>query len=173
MTDIMETTDDQTMSRTGYATIDRDGKDDSDEESLGFIRFAYKLIESDPRVQALRDTPELTPDQHTDLRLTAMEIEQNIRSAQNDFKRLNPDATEAQVEEYIAAVFERDIATLDRIQKEGQRKNREEEEAEASDHRNSVTLNTTDIDQHRDVMENRFTGQGTKDGIRRILLGNY
>ena len=172
MTDTMETTTEQAMSRAGDSAADWGGRDDSNEEPLGFIKFAYKLIESDPRVQALKDEPELMPEQHTDLRMTAMEIEQNIRYAQDDFKRLNPDATEVQVEEYIAAVFERDIVTLDRIQKEVQRKQQEKEGAEASDKRKSVLLNTTDTAQNGGAIENRFTGQNTINGIRRILFGN-
>ena len=164
--------DDLDIDRAGYANDDRDGRDNNEGESLGFIKFAYKLIENDPRVQALRDEPELTSEQHADLRMTAMEIERDIQYAQDDFKRLNPDATEAQVEEYIAAVFERDIVTLDRIQKEVQRKHQEKEGAEASDKRKSVLLNTTDTAQNGGAVENRFTGQNTINGIRRILFGN-
>ena len=168
----METTTAQTIGRVGYAADDWDGRDGSAGEPLGFIKFAYKLIESDPRVQALRDEPELTPEQHADLRMTAMEIERGIQYAQDDFKRLNPDATAVQVEEYIAAVFERDIVTLDRIQTEVQRKSQEKEQAEANDMKRSVALSTTDTAQNGGAGENRFTGQNTANGIRRILFGN-
>ncbi len=147
-------------------------EEEPNEELPRFLRFAQKIVDNDPRMQALKAAPKPTEDIRSDLRVTAMEIQQDIQDAQNDFKRLNPDVTEAQVEEYITAVFERDIVTLDRIQKDTQRTNREEEEAETSDKPNSVTLNATGIAQNGGVMENRFTGQGTKDGIRRILFGN-
>ena len=143
-----------------------------EQQPLGFMQFAQKFVESDPRIQALRDAPEPTAEQRTDLRMTAMEIQQNIRYAQDDFKRLNPDASEVQVEEYVAAVFERDIVTADRIQKEVQRKRQEKEQAEANDKKRSVALNTTDTAQGGGAKENRFTGQNTMTGIRRILFGN-
>ena len=56
-------------------------------------------------------------------------------------------------------MFERDIVTLDRIQKEVQRKSQEKEEAEANDKKKSVALNTTDTAQNGGAVENRFTGQ--------------
>ena len=160
MTDIIETTDERSMDI------------DDDEDSLGFLRFAQKIVDNDPRIQVLKDAPELSAKQHADLRMTAMEIQQDIQYAQDDFKRLNANATEAQTEEYIAAVFERDIVTLDRIQKEVQRKSQEKESAEANDQKKSVALNTTDTAQYGGTGENRFTGQNTKGGIRRILFGN-
>ena len=142
------------------------------EELPRFLKFAQKLVDNDPRIQELKAVPEPTEEIRSDLRVTAMEIQQDIQYAQDDFKRLNPDATEVQVEEYIAAVFERDIVTLDRIQKEVQRKRQEKESAEASDKRKSVLLNTTDTAQNGGAVENRFTGQNTINGIRRILFGN-
>ena len=172
MTDIIEPTtapdiDDDDYSRSDWANID-----DDEEDSPGFLRFAQQIVDNDPRIQALKDQPELSAKQHADLRLTAMEIQQDIQYAQDDFKRLNPDATEVQVEEYIAAVFERDIVTLDRIQKEVQRKSQEKEAAEANDKKKSVALSTTDTAQNGGALENRFTGQNTVNGIRRILFGN-
>ena len=160
MTDIIETTDERSMDI------------DDDEDSLEFLKFAQKIVDNDPRIQVLKDAPELSAKEHADLRMTAMEIQQDIQYAQDDFKRLNANATEAQTEEYIAAVFERDIVTLDRIQKEVQRKSQEKESAEANDQKKSVALNTTDTAQYGGAGENRFTGQNTKSGIRRILFGN-
>ena len=180
MTDIIETTTDPDIDDSDYSPSDWDDMDDDDdvdveeeeEESLEFLRFAQKIVDNDPRIQALKDAPELSAKEHADLRLTAMEIQQDIQYAQDDFKRLNPDATEVQVEEYIAAVFERDVVTLDRIQKEIQRKSQEKEEAEANDKKKSVALSTTDTAQNGGMVENRFTGQNTVNGIRRILFGN-
>ena len=178
MTDIIETTaapdiDDSDYSPSDWDDMDDDDDDDVDEEeSLDFLRFAQKIVDNDPRIQALKDAPELSAQEHADLRLTAMEIQQDIQYAQDDFKRLNPDATEVQVEEYIAAVFERDVVALDRIQKEIQRKSQEKEEAEANDKKKSVALSTTDTAQNGGAVENRFTGQNTVNGIRRILFGN-
>ena len=144
------------------------------EELPRFLRFAQKIVDNDPRMQALKEVPEPTEDIRSDLRVTALEIQQDIQYAQDDFKRLNPDASEAQVEEYIAAVFERDIITLDRIQKEVQQKSqeKEKEEAEANDRKESVAFRTTDTAQDGGAVENRFTGHNTVNGIRRILFGN-
>ncbi len=172
MTDIIETATAPDIDDSDYSPSDWDDRDDEDEDSLGFLRFAQKIVDNDPRIQALKDAPELNAKQHADLRLTAMEIQQDIQYAQDDFKRLNADATEVQVEEYIAAVFERDIVTLDRIQKEVQRKNQEKEQAEANDTKKSVALSTTDTAQNGGAGENRFTGQNTVSGIRRMLFGN-
>jgi len=168
----LETDDDQATDDTADVDVDQSGKDGAEKQSLGFMQFAQKFVDSDPRIQALRGAPEPTAEQQADLRLTAMEIQQNIRYAQDDFKRLNPDASEVQVEEYVAAVFERDIVTADRIQKEVQRKRQEKEQAEANDKKRSVALNTTDTAQNGGAAENRFTGQNTMTGIRRILFGN-
>ena len=172
MADIIETADDEGADVLESSPSDLDSTDDNDEESLGFLRFAQKIVDSDPRILALRGAPEPTAEQQTDLRLTAMEIQQNIRYAQDDFKRLNPDASEVQVEEYVAAVFERDIITADRIQKEIERKRQEKEQAAANDKKGSVALHTTDTAQDGGATENRFTGQNTMTGIRRILFGN-
>ena len=172
MADIVETADDESADVLESSPSDRDSTDDNTEESLGFLRFAQKIVDSDPRMLALRDAPEPTAAQQTDLRLTAMEIQQNIRYAQDDFKRLNPDASEVQVEEYVAAVFERVIVTADRIQKEIERKRQEKEQAAANDKKTSVALNTTDTAQDGGATEDRFTGQNTMKGIRRILFGN-
>ena len=174
MTDIIETPTDPDIDDSEYALSDWADMDDDDEASLGFTKLAYKLIESDPRIQALRDEVELTPEQHADLRRTAMEIEQGVQHAHDDFIRLNPDASEAQVEEYIAAMFEHDVVTLDRIQKKIQRKSqeKEKEEAEANDRKESVAFRTTDTAQDGGAVENRFTGHNTVNGIRRILFGN-
>ena len=168
----LETDSDQATDDAVDVDTDQSGEDGAEKQPLGFMQFAQKFVESDPRIQALRDAPEPTAEQRTDLRLTAMEIQQNIRHAQDDFKRLNPDASEVQVEEYVAAVFERDIVTADRIQKEVQRKRQEKEQAEANDKKKSVALNTTDTAQDGGAKENRFTGQNTVNGIRRILFGN-
>ena len=172
MTDIMGTTTAQAMDRSGSADIDRGGREDSDGESLRFMRFAQKIVDNDPRMQALKEVPEPTEDIRSDLRVTALEIQQDIQYAQDDFKRLNPDATEVQVEEYIAAVFERDIVTLNRIQKEVQRKSQEKELAEANDRKASVAFHTADTAQNGGAVENPFTGQNTINGIRRILFGD-
>ena len=172
MADIIETADDEGADVLESSPSDLDSTSDNDEESLGFLRFAQKIVDTDPRILALRGAPEPTTEQQTDLRLTAMEIQQNIRYAQDDFKRLNPDASEVQVEEYVAAVFERDIITADRIQKEIERKRQEKEQAEANDKKRSVALNTTDTAQNGGATENRFTGQNTVNGLRRILFGN-
>jgi len=168
----LETDSDQATDDAVGTDTDQSGEDGAEKQPLGFMQFAQKFVESDPRIQALRDAPEPTAEQRTDLRMTAMEIQQNIRYAQDDFKRLNPDASEVQVEEYVAAVFERDIVTADRIQKEVQRKRQEKEQAEANDKKRSVALNTTDTAQNGGATENRFTGQNTVNGIRRILFGN-
>ncbi len=168
----LETDSDQATDDAVDVDTDQSGEDGAEKQPLGFMQFAQQFVESDPRIQALRDAPEPTAEQRTDLRLTAMEIQQNIRHAQDDFKRLNPDASEVQVEEYVAAVFERDIVTADRIQKEVQRKRQEKEQAEANDKKRSVALNTTDTAQDGGAKENRFTGQNTVNGIRRILFGN-
>ncbi len=168
----LETDSDQATDDAVDTDTDQSGEDSAEKQPLGFMQFAQKFVESDPRIQALRDAPEPTAEQRTDLRMTAMEIQQNIRYAQDDFKRLNPDASEVQVEEYVAAVFERDIVTADRIQKEVQRKRQEKEQAEANDKKRSVVLNTTDTAQGGGTKENRFTGQNTMTGIRRILFGN-
>lgn len=179
MTGIIETTTDPDIDDSDYSPSDWDNLDDDndvdddiddEEESLEFLRFAQKIVDNDPRFQALKDAPELSAKEHADLRLTAMEIQQDIQYAQDDFKQLNPDATEVQVEEYIAAMFERDVVTLDRIQKEIQRKSQEKEEA--NDKKKSVALSTTDTVQNGGAVENRFTGQNTANGIRRILFGN-
>ena len=122
--------------------------------------------------EPIKEVPEPTEDIRSDLRVTALEIQQDIQYAQDDFKRLNPEATEVQVEEYIAAVFERDIVTLDRIQKEVQRKSQEKEQAEANDKKKSVAFRTTETAQNGGAVENRFTGQNTINGIRRILFGD-
>ena len=122
--------------------------------------------------EPIKEVPEPTEDIRSDLRVTALEIQQDIQYAQDDFKRLNPEATEVQVEEYIAAVFERDIVTLDRIQQEVQRKSQEKEQAEANDKKKSVALSTTETAQNGGAVENRFTGQNTINGIRRILFGD-
>ena len=172
MTDITETTTERSMDIDDYSPSDWSDRDDEDEDSLGFLRFAQKIVDNDPRIQALKDAPELSAKQHADLRLTAMEIQQDIQYAQDDFKRLNSDATEIQVEEYIAAVFERDIVSLDRLQKEIQRKSQEKEQAEVNDKKKSVALSTTDTAQNGGAGENRFTGQNTVNGIRRMLFGN-
>ena len=172
MAEIRETTTDLDIDDSEDSSSDRRGMDDAEEDSPGFLKFAQKIVDNDSRIQALKDQPELSARQHADLRLTAMEIQQDIQYAQDDFKRLNPDATEVQVEEYVAAVFERDIVTLDRIQKEVQRKSQEKEEAEANDKKKSVALNTTDTAQNGGAVENRFSGQNTVNGIRRILFGN-
>ena len=172
MTDITETTTERSMDIDDYSPSDWSDMDDEDEDSLGFLRFAQKIVDNDPRIQALKDAPELSAKQHADLRLTAMEIQQDIQYAQDDFKRLNSDATEIQVEEYIAAVFERDIVSLDRLQKEIQRKSQEKEQAEVNDKKKSVALSTTDTAQNSGAGENRFTGQNTVNGIRRMLFGN-
>ena len=172
MTDIIEPTTAPDIDASGYPSSEWGGRDDDDEESPRFLRFAQKIVDNDPRIQVLKDQPELSAKQHADLRLTAMEIQQDIQYAQDDFKRLNPNATEVQVEEYIAAVFERDIVTLDRIQKEVQRKSQEKEQADANDKKKSVALSTTDTAQNGGEGENRFTGQNTVNGIRRILFGN-
>ncbi|MYE87984.1 hypothetical protein F4X33_03180 [Candidatus Poribacteria bacterium] len=164
--------DDQATDDAVGADTDQSSEDSAEKHPLGFMQFAQKFVESDPRIQALRDAPEPTAEQHTDLRMTAMEIQQNIRYAQDDFKRLNPDASEVQVEEYVAAVFERDIVTADRIQKEIERKRQEKEQAEANDKKKSVALNTTDTAQNGGAKEDRFTGQNTMTGIRRMLFGN-
>ena len=166
------TDSDQTTDDAVNADADQSGEGSAEKRPLGFMQFAQKYVDSDPRIQALQSAPEPTAEQRADLRLTAMEIQQNIRYAQDDFKRLNPDASEVQVEEYVAAVFERDIVTADRIQKEVQRKRQEKEQAEANDKKKSVALNTTDTAQNGDAAENRFTGQNTMTGIRRILFGN-
>jgi len=168
----LEANSDQATDDAVDTDTDQSGEDGAEKQPLGFMQFAQKFVESDPRIQALRDAPEPTAEQRTDLRMTAMEIQQNIRYAQDDFKRLNPDASEVQVEEYVAAVFERDIVTADRIQKEVQRKRQEKEQAEANDKKRSVALNTTDTAQGGGAKENRFTGQNTMTGIRRILFGN-
>ena len=170
MTDITELTDDLDIDLAGYSD---DDLDDIDEESADFLRYAQRLVDDDDPLELAQEAaPELAAQQQANLRLTAMEIQQDIQYAQDDFKRLNPDATEAQVEEYVAAVFERDIVTLDRVQKEVQRKHQEIESAEASDKEKSVLLNTTDTAQNGGAVENRFTGQNTISGIRRILFGN-
>ena len=170
MTDITELTDDLDIDLAGYSD---DDLDDIDEESADFLRYAQQLVDDDDPLELAQEAvPELAAQQQANLRLTAMEIQQDIQYAQDDFKRLNPDATEAQVEEYVAAVFERDIVTLDRVQKEVQRKHQEIESAEASDKGKSVLLNTTDTAQNGGAVENRFTGQNTISGIRRILFGN-
>ena len=172
MADEMTATDDQATDNNVSVDADQGDVDGADEQPIGFMQFAQKFVDSDPRIQALRGAPEPTAEQQADLRLTAMEIQQNIRYAQDDFKRLNPGASEVQVEEYVAAVFERDIVTADRIQKEIERKRQEKEQAEANDKKKSVALNTTDTAQNGGTTENRFTGQNTVTGIRRILFGN-
>ena len=172
MVDIIETPTSPDIDDTNYSASDWGGMDDDEADSPGFLRFAQKIVDNDPRIQALKNAPELSAKEHADLRLTAMEIQQDIQYAQDDFKRLNSDATEVQVEEYIAAVFERDIVTLDRIQKEVQRKSQEKEQAEANDKKRSVALSTTDTAQNGGAAENRFTGQNTLNGVRRILFGN-
>ena len=172
MADEMTATDDQATDDAVSVDADQGDVDGADEQPIGFMQFAQKFVDSDPRIQALQGAPEPTAEQRTDLRLTAMEIQQNIRYAQDDFKRLNPDASEVQVEEYVAAVFERDIVTADRIQKEIERKRQEKEQAETNDKKKSVALNTTDTAQNGGATENRFTGQNTVTGIRRILFGN-
>ena len=172
MTDITETTTEQALDGFGYAATDWSGRDDTDGKALGFLRFAQKIVDNDPRMQALKAAPEPTEKIRSDLRATAMEIQQDIQDAQDNFKRLNPDASEVQVEEYIAAVFEHDIVTLDRIQKEVQQESQDKAGAEASAQRNSAVLDATDFAQNGGMTENRFAGQGTKEGIRRILFGN-
>ena len=176
MADIIETTDDEATGgetqQTADASVETEIEGNAERQPLGFMQFAQKFVDSDPRVQELRDASEPSAEQQADLRMTAMEIQQNIRYAQDDFKRLNPDASEVQVEEYVAAVFERDIVTADRIQKEVQRKRQEKEQSEANDKKRSVALNTTDTAQNGGAKENRFTGQNTVNGIRRILFGN-
>lgn len=172
MADTEETTNDQAIDDDASVDVEQGGEGEAETQPLGFMQFAQKFVDSDPRIQTLQATPEPTVEQQTDLRLTAMEIQQNIRYAQDDFKRLNPDASEVQVEEYVAAVFERDIVTADRIQKEIERKRQEKEQAEANDKKKSVALNTTDTAQNGGAKEDRFTGQNTKTGIRRILFGN-
>ena len=157
---------------TQQPTPETDQSATGERQPMGFMQFAQKFVDSDPRVQALQGVQEPTAEQQADLRLTAMEIQQNIRYAQDDFKRLNPDASEVQVEEFVAAVFEKDIVTADRIQKEVERKRQEKEESDANDKKKSVALNTTDTAQDGGDKENRFTGQNTKTGIRRILFGN-
>ena len=142
------------------------------EGAQGFAAFSQKLVANDPRMQSLQGVEEPTSEQQTDLRLTAMEIQQDIRYAQDDFKRLNPDATEAQVEEYVTAVYERDITTADRIQKEVLRKKEEKAQAEANDKKKSVALNTGDSSTEGGNKEDKFTGQNTRSGIRKILFGN-
>ncbi len=174
MTDIIEPTDNQALDGWGQQ-IGVDPlvtEEDPIEELPRFLRFAQKIVDNDPRIQALKEVPEPTEDIRSDLRVTALEIQQDIQNAQDDFKRLNPDASEVQVEEYIAAVFERDIVTLDRIQTEVQRKSQEKEQTEANDMKRSAALSTTDTAQNDDAGENRFTGQNTVTGIRRILFGN-
>lgn len=172
MTDIMDITADASADIDEYSPSDWEGMEDDEEESLRFLRYAQKLVDSDPQMQELEASPELTAKQQADLRLTAMEIQQDIQYAQDDFKRLNPDASEGQVEEYVAAVFERDIVTADRIQKEIQRKSHEKEQADANGKKKTVALSTTDTAQNGGAIENRFTGQNTINGIRRILFGN-
>ena len=172
MADEMTATDDQATDNDVSVDADQGDVDGAEKQPQGFMQFAQKFVDNDPRIQALQGAPEPTAEQQADLRLTAMEIQQNIRYAQDDFKRLNPDASEVQVEEYVAAVFERDIITADRIQKEVQRKRQEKEQAEANDKKKSVALNTTDTAQNGGAGENRFTGQNTVTGIRRILFGN-
>ena len=174
MTDIIEPTDNQAVD--GWSQPIGADQSVAEEEPLEelprFLRFAQKIVDNDPRMQAFKEVPEPTEDIRSDLRVTALEIQQDIQYAQDDFKRLNPDASEAQVEEYIAAVFERDIITLDRIQKEVQQKSQEKEEAEANDKKKSVAFRTTDTAQDGGAVENRFTGHNTVNGIRRILFGN-
>ena len=147
-------------------------EEEPNEELPRFLRFAQKIVDNDPRIQALKAAPEPTEDIRSDLRVTAMEIQQDIQDAQHNFKRLNPDVTEAQVEEYVTALFERDIETVDRIQKEIQRKRQEKKGAKTDDQKKSVVLHTTDTAQNGGAGENRFTGQNTINGIRRILLDN-
>ena len=174
MTDIIEPTDNQAADGWGQQ-IGADqsvAEEEPIEELPRFLSFAQKIVDNDPRMQALKEVPEPTEDVRSDLRVTALEIQQDVQYAQDDFIRLNPDASEVQVEEYIAAMFERDIVTLDRIQKEVQRKSQEKEEAEANDERKSVAFRTTDTAQNGGAVENRFTGQNTVNGIRRILFGN-
>lgn len=157
------------------ATDDQTQTDQSatgERQPMGFMQFAQKFVDADPRIQALRGVEEPSLDQQNALEITAMKIENEIRHAQDDFKRLNPDASEVQVEEYVDAVFSRDIVTSDRISKEVQRKREEKEQSEANDKKKSVALNTTDTAQDGGDKENRFTGQNTKTGIRRILFGN-
>ena len=174
MTGIMETTAEQAIGGWDQQIgDDQSSTEYSDYEQLPrLMMFAQKLIDRDPRMQALKATPGPTEGIRAALRRTVREIQQNVQYTQDDVKRLNPDATEAQVEEYVVAVFERDIVMLDLIQKEVQRKHQEKEGAEASDRRKSGLLNTTDIAQNGGAGENRFTGQNTVNGIRRILFGN-
>lgn len=172
MTDIIETTIDPDIDDSGYSPSDLRGRNDGDGESLRFMRFAQKLVDNDPRMQELKAAPKPTEKIREELRTTAMKIEQDLQYAQDDFKRLNPDASEVQSEEYIAAVFERDIVTLDRIQKEVQQKRLEKEDAEANDEKKSMAHSATDTAQDGGEIENRFTGQNTMTGIRRILFGN-
>lgn len=138
----------------------------------GFLGWAQKIRDNDPRMQQFQGLPEPTEIQQMDMRVTAQEIQQDIQHAQNDFQRLNPDATETEVEEYITAVYERDVVTLDRIQKEVARKKQEKEKAEENDKKEKVSLNTSDTSKEGGGEENRFTGQNTRTGIRRILFGN-
>ena len=141
-------------------------------QAQGFDKFSQRFVDNDPRMQAFKglESPELA--QQNDARLTAMEIQQNIRNAQDDFKRLNPDASEVQVEEYVAAIFERDIVTADRIQKEVQRKRQEKEESEKEGKEKRIALTSHDTASGGGDGENRFTGQNTRTGLRRMLFGN-
>ena len=45
MANIMALTDDQDMNRAGYSTVDWGSRDDGKGKPLGFIKFAYKLLE--------------------------------------------------------------------------------------------------------------------------------
>lgn len=142
-----------------------------DKTAQGFSAFAQKFVGSDPRMQALQAKEDPTDVDNLNMRVTAQEIESEIRQKQDDFKRLNPGATEVQVEEYTTAVFERDMVKLDEIQKEIERQRQEKETAEANEKKKSVALNTEDTAQDGGG-ENRFTGENTRSGIRKILFGN-
>ena len=79
MADEMTATDDQATDNDVSVDADQGDVDGAEKQPQGFMQFAQKFVDNDPRIQALQGAPEPTAEQQADLRLTAMEIQQNIR----------------------------------------------------------------------------------------------
>lgn len=138
-----------------------------------FVDFAGQFVDNDPEVKALKANGELDSGQKAELRYQAMRVERGVQMAQEDFKRLNPDASEVETQDMIQAIYNRDITTVDRLAKQIERKRREKESAESKEKEKRVALNSDDTAKDGSKGgENRFTGQNTRGGIRRLLFGN-
>ena len=135
-----------------------------------FGDWSGEMVSNDPRMTQLAGIEEPSETDQLNLRQTRTEIQVEMRDRIDEFKTLNPDASDGQAQDYVQAMYANDLGTVDRVNKEVEKTRAEKEKESGNAAKRSVDLQTRDTAAGSDEAgEDLFTGKGAWGRAKQML----